>query len=95
LITKAYGILTKYYVNADGGQYILLANNFPKYYIGGPNVILDRPLYSFLIAVVAFLPRLLFNSYATLFASAIFLNFILGFVKNSSISEQPLYLLYC
>lgn len=79
LITKAHGILTKYYVNADGGQYILLANNFPKYYLESQPVILGRPLYSFLIAVVAFLPRLFFDSYATIFASAIFLNFILGF----------------
>jgi len=79
LITRAYGILTKYYVNADGGQYILLANNFPKYYLESQPIILDRPLYPFLIAVVAFLPRLFFNSYATIFTSAIFLNFILGF----------------
>lgn len=79
LITKAYGILDNYYINADGGQYLLLANNFPGHYIGNNPVILDRPLYSFLIAVVAFVPRLFFDSYATLFASAIFLNFILGF----------------
>ena len=79
LITRAYGILNKYYVNADAGQYILLANNFPKHYLEDQSVILGRPLYSFLIAVVAFLPRLFFNSYATIFASAIFLNFILGF----------------
>ena len=79
LVIKAYGIFTKYYVNTDGGQYILLANNFPKYYLEGQPVILDRPLYSFLIAAVAFLPRLIFDSFATVFVSAIFLNFILGF----------------
>lgn len=79
LVAKAYVIFARYYVNADGGQYILLANNFPNYYIGNNPVILDRPLYSFLIAATAFLPRLFFDSYATLFASAIFLNFVLGF----------------
>ncbi|MCX6760665.1 MAG: glycosyltransferase family 39 protein [Candidatus Nealsonbacteria bacterium] len=79
LITRAYVILDNYYVNADGGQYLILANNFPNHYVGNNPVILDRPLYSFLIATVAFLPRLFFDSYATLFASAVFLNFILGF----------------
>lgn len=79
LIIKIYRILPRYYVNADGGQYILLANNFPNYYLESQPVILDRPLYSFLIAVIAFLPSLFFDSYATLFASAIFLNFVLGF----------------
>lgn len=79
LITKVYGILDDYYINADGGQYLLLANDFPNHYLESHPVILDRPLYSFLIATVAFFPRLFFDSYATLFASAIFLNFILGF----------------
>lgn len=81
IIEKAYGVLGKYYVNADGGQYILLANNFPNHYIGTNPVILDRPLYSFLVAVVAFLPRLIIDSYATIFASAILLNFIFGFLS--------------
>jgi len=81
LIIRAHRILTEYYVNADGGQYILLANNFPNYYLESQPVILDRPLYSFLITVVAFLPRLFFDSYAAIFVSAIFLNFVLAFAS--------------
>ncbi|MFH1894708.1 MAG: glycosyltransferase family 39 protein [Patescibacteria group bacterium] len=79
LILKFDRILTRYYVNADAGQYIVLANNFPNYYLESQPVILDRPLYSFLISLFACLPRLFLNSYATIFASAIFLNFILSF----------------
>ncbi|MDP2946978.1 MAG: glycosyltransferase family 39 protein [Nanoarchaeota archaeon] len=78
IINKFYPIFSNYTLNADGGEYILLAKNFPGYYF--KNVIyLARPLYSFLIAIVAFLPRLFFDSYATIFASAIFFNFVLAY----------------
>jgi 4-amino-4-deoxy-L-arabinose transferase-like glycosyltransferase len=78
LINRVEQILPRYYINADSGQYILVANDFPKYYLKGAEVILDRPLYSFLIAVVAFFPKMIFDSFAVFFASAILLNFILG-----------------
>ncbi|MFH1671323.1 MAG: glycosyltransferase family 39 protein [Candidatus Portnoybacteria bacterium] len=81
LIIKANRILTRYQINADGGLYILLANNFPDYYLESRPLILERPLYSLLIAGVAFLPRLLFDSHTTVFASAIFVNFILAFLS--------------
>lgn len=81
LVAKISVILPRYYVTADGGQYILLANNFPNYYLESPPVILDRPLYSFLIASFAYLPKLFFNSFATIFASTIFLNFVLAFAS--------------
>lgn len=76
IIDKLYPFFSDYNVNADGGEYIVLAKDFPDYYFENP-IYLSRPLYSFLIAVVAFLPRLLFDSYATVFVSAIFLNFLL------------------
>ncbi|MDO8601087.1 MAG: glycosyltransferase family 39 protein [bacterium] len=79
LINKFSPILGGYQVNADGGQYVLLANKFPEYYWQGSNIFLPRPLYSFLISAVAFLPRLFSDSLAIVFASAIFLNFILAF----------------
>jgi len=78
IVNKLYPFFLNYTVNADGGEYLILAKNFPGYYF--KNVIyLARPLYSFLVAVVAFLPSLFFDSYATIFASAIFLNFVLAY----------------
>lgn len=76
-IKKITPLFSNYRVNADGAEYIVLAKNFPKYYFDNP-IYLSRPLYSFLIAVVAFLPHFIYNSYATYFASAIFLNLILA-----------------
>jgi len=76
IINKFYPIFSNYILNADGGEYIVLAEDFPGYYFKN-TIYAARPLYSFLIAVVAFLPRLFFDSFATVFASAIFLNFIL------------------
>ena len=78
IIDKFSPFFSKYSLVADGAVYILLAKNFPQYYFED-NLFLSRPLYSFLVAVVAFLPSLFFNSYAIFFASAIFLNFILVF----------------
>ena len=78
IVNKFYPFFSNYTVNADGGEYLILAKNFPQYYFTNP-IYLSRPLYSFLVAVVAFFPRLFFDSYATVFASAIFLNFALTF----------------
>jgi hypothetical protein len=77
IIDKFSSIFSEYNVNADGAEYIVLAKNFPQYYFKNP-IYLSRPMYSFLIAVIAFLPRLFFDSYATVFVSAIFLNFLLA-----------------
>ena len=77
IVDKLHPFFSDYNVNADGAEYIILAKDFPDYYFKNP-IYLSRPLYSFLIAVVAFLPRLLFDSYATVFVSAIFLNFLLA-----------------
>lgn len=78
IIDKFSPLFSKYRVNADGAVYLILAKNFPEYYFEN-NIFLSRPLYSFFVAVVAFFPRLFFDSYATFFVSAIFLNFILAF----------------
>ena len=78
IINKIAPFFSKYNVNADGGVYILLAEDFPQYFFKNP-IYLGLPLYSFLVSSAAFLPRLIFDSFATVFASAIFLNFILAF----------------
>lgn len=77
IIDRISPFFSRYTINADGAVYIVLAKNFPQYYFENP-IYLSRPLYSFLIAVIAFLPNLFFNSYAVFFLSAIFLNFLLA-----------------
>jgi hypothetical protein len=77
MVYKFLPFFSNYNLVADGGVYILLAKNFPQYY-SQDNLFLSRPLYSFLVGVVAFLPHLFSDSYAVYFAAAIFLNFILA-----------------
>lgn len=76
-IEKLEPFFANFTVNADGGEYLVLAKNFPQYYFKNP-IYLSRPLYSVLIAVVSFLPNLFFDSYAIFFVSAIFINFLLA-----------------
>ncbi len=77
IIDRFSPFFARYRMNADGPVYIILAKNFPQYYFENP-IYLSRPLYSLLIAAIAFLPNLFFNSYAVFFFSAIFLNFLLA-----------------
>ena len=49
IVNKFTPVLERYTLDADGGVYILLAENFPGYYFENP-IYLGFPLYSFLVS---------------------------------------------
>ncbi|MFH1423758.1 MAG: glycosyltransferase family 39 protein [Candidatus Nealsonbacteria bacterium] len=78
ILGKVYPLISsEYRLNSDVGHYLELARNFNPEVIKG-HVLLDRPLYSFLIYLGS-LPARLFTdpSYGTIFGFAILVNFIL------------------
>lgn len=82
---KLFGVFKSlfpnFHLNCDGGGYLLLAQDFPQDYFDGKTIFLGKPFWPAMIALTSLPLRLVSDSYATLFATAIILNFTLFFIS--------------
>ncbi len=71
-------VISDYHVNVDAGGYMLLAHDFPNHYFRGHLTFLTRPLYPFIVSILAFLlHHLISNSYSITFLSGLCVNLLL------------------
>jgi len=77
VLNKISGLLKDYRLNCDAGGYMLLAHDFPEDYFRGRTLFINRPLYSFIVNILALPFHLISNSYSITFASGLLTNCLL------------------
>ncbi|MBI3335402.1 MAG: hypothetical protein HY001_02795 [Candidatus Portnoybacteria bacterium] len=80
LIKKLEPFIANYRVNVDVGGYLLLAHDFPRQYFRGHLTFLTRPLYPFMVYLVARPLQLISTSYSMTFLAGLVLNGALFFI---------------
>lgn len=80
IVGKVRGLIGDYHLNCDAGGFLLLAHDFPNDYFRGRLLFVNRPLYSFLIFLLAAPFHLISASYSMTFVSAILLNMIMAWL---------------
>jgi len=80
LVGKVKGWLGDYHAVCDGAGFVLLAHDFPQDYFRGRLLFINRPVFPWLVHLVAAPLHLISTSYSLTFVAALLLNCLLLFL---------------